>query len=255
MTRTIAGLLVVASIGLAARTETGLDPATILKPLADSWPTYSGDYTGKRYSSLAQVNQTTVKNLSLAWLSRGFVEGSGPTGRGNATAPAGGGEGGGGRGGGGVPLIVGGEGSGAYNGGGPARITGTILMVDGVLYATSPDNLWAVDARDGTILWQYYWKTRGGTHTGHRGVGMWHDYLFMETHDNYLAEDRCAHGQGDLARRDLPVRPAVLLVHGADHHRRSRDRRALATTSMRPATSSRTIRRPASVSGFSTPCR
>ena len=186
MTRTIAGLLVVASIGLAARTETGLDPATILKPLADSWPTYSGDYTGKRYSSLAQVNQTTVKNLSLAWLSRGFVEGSGPTGRGNATAPAGGGEGGGGRGGGGVPLIVGGEGSGAYNGGGPARITGTILMVDGVLYATSPDNLWAVDARDGTILWQYYWKTRGGTHTGHRGVGMWHDYLFMETHDNYL---------------------------------------------------------------------
>ena len=184
MTRTIAGLLVVASIGLAARTETGLDPATILKPLADSWPTYSGDYSGKRYSSLTQVNQTTVKNLSLAWLSRGFVEGSGPTGRGNVTGPAGGG--GGGRGGGGVPLIVGGEGSGAYNGGGPARITGTILMVDGVLYATSPDNLWAVDARDGTILWQYYWKTRGGTHTGHRGVGMWHDYLFMETHDNYL---------------------------------------------------------------------
>ena len=32
-------------------------------------------------------NQTTVKNLSLAWLSRGFVEGSGPTGRG-AAAPA-----------------------------------------------------------------------------------------------------------------------------------------------------------------------
>ena len=49
-------------------------------------------------------------------------------------------------------------------------------MVDGVLYPTSPDNVWAVDARDGSILWQYYWKTRGGTHTGHRGVGMWHNY-------------------------------------------------------------------------------
>jgi alcohol dehydrogenase (cytochrome c) len=61
-------------------------------------------------------------------------------------------------------------------------------MVDGVLYATSPDNLWAVDARDGTILWQFYWKTRGGTHTGHRGVGMWHNYLFMETHDDYLVK-------------------------------------------------------------------
>ena len=44
----------------------GLDPATILKPLADSWPTYSGDYTGRRYSALTQVNQTTVKNLTLA---------------------------------------------------------------------------------------------------------------------------------------------------------------------------------------------
>ena len=61
-------------------------------------------------------------------------------------------------------------------------------MVDGVLYATSPDNVWAVDARDGTILWQFYWKTRGGTHTGHRGVGMWHNFLYIETHDNYLVK-------------------------------------------------------------------
>ena len=37
----------------------GLDPAAILKPLADSWPTYSGDYTGRRYSALTQINQTT----------------------------------------------------------------------------------------------------------------------------------------------------------------------------------------------------
>ena len=72
-----------------AGAEPGLDPASLLKPLADSWPTYSGDYTGRRYSSLTQINQTTVKNLGLAWLSRGFVEGSGPTGRGARRAPAG----------------------------------------------------------------------------------------------------------------------------------------------------------------------
>ena len=30
----------------------GLDSAALLKPLSDSWPTYSGDYSGKRYSSL-----------------------------------------------------------------------------------------------------------------------------------------------------------------------------------------------------------
>src|SRR4029079_15839089 len=50
----------------SGQAQGGLDPATIGKPLGDSWPTYSGDYTGRRYSSLTQVNQTTVKNLTLA---------------------------------------------------------------------------------------------------------------------------------------------------------------------------------------------
>ena len=34
-----------------------LDPALLTKPLGDSWPTYSGDYSGKRYSLLKQINQ------------------------------------------------------------------------------------------------------------------------------------------------------------------------------------------------------
>ena len=48
----------------ARQDQGGLDPASILKPLADSWPTYSGDYSGRRYSALTQINQTTVKGLS-----------------------------------------------------------------------------------------------------------------------------------------------------------------------------------------------
>ena len=70
-------LLLASSIAVApallagqAQTSGGLDPATLLKPLADDWPTYSGDYTGRRYSTLTQVNRTTVKNLTLAWVSR-----------------------------------------------------------------------------------------------------------------------------------------------------------------------------------------
>src|SRR5215510_15055368 len=100
-------LLAQASPTQPAQSAGGLDPAVILKPLAESWPTYSGDYTGRRYSSLTQINQTTIKNLGLAWISRGFVQGAGPTGRG-AGAAVGGGGGGGGRGGGGpeAPLIV-----------------------------------------------------------------------------------------------------------------------------------------------------
>src|SRR5262249_58998520 len=48
----------------------GLDPDELLRPLSESWPTYSGDYSGKRYSALAQINQSNVKNLALAWVSR-----------------------------------------------------------------------------------------------------------------------------------------------------------------------------------------
>jgi alcohol dehydrogenase (cytochrome c) len=59
-------------------------------------------------------------------------------------------------------------------------------MVDGTIYLTAPDNAWAIDARDGRVLWHYFWKARGGTHIATRGFGMWHDYLYMETPDNYL---------------------------------------------------------------------
>ena len=46
----------------------GIAPDQLTRPLGDSWPTYSGDYTGKRFSSLKQINTTTVKQLSLAWV-------------------------------------------------------------------------------------------------------------------------------------------------------------------------------------------
>jgi alcohol dehydrogenase (cytochrome c) len=150
----------------------GLSSADLLKPLADDWPTYSGDYSGKRYSKLTQVNQSNVKNLTLAWTSR-------------MTAGAGGG--GGGRGGGGAPTIVGGEGTtDASAGGGNANIRASILEVNGILYLDTPDNAWAVDARDGRTLWHYVWKTKGGTHIGNRGLGMWGNWLYMETPDDYL---------------------------------------------------------------------
>ena len=70
--------------------------------------------------------------------------------------------------------------------GGGANIKGAILQVGGVLYVSAPDNAWAIDARDGRELWHYFWKTKGGTHIGSRGVGMWNNYLFFETPDNYL---------------------------------------------------------------------
>jgi alcohol dehydrogenase (cytochrome c) len=45
-----------------------LDPAKLLSPGIDSWPSYNGDYTGRRFSALTQIDTKTVKGLSLAWL-------------------------------------------------------------------------------------------------------------------------------------------------------------------------------------------
>ena len=43
-----------------------LDPALLKKPATDAWPTYHGDYSGKRYSMLDQINRSNVNKLTLA---------------------------------------------------------------------------------------------------------------------------------------------------------------------------------------------
>jgi len=48
----------------------GLDPATLRAPLKNTWPTFNGDYSGRRYSELSQINATNVKTLGLAWTAR-----------------------------------------------------------------------------------------------------------------------------------------------------------------------------------------
>src|SRR5688500_16110691 len=87
------------SSGLVAQ-GVWLDHRELLKPLSDTWPTYSGDYSGKRFSALTQVNKSNVKALTLAWTAR-FA---------------------GGRAGGGAPTITGGEGPDAAMTAGGANI-------------------------------------------------------------------------------------------------------------------------------------
>ena len=82
----------------------GLTVAQIEKPSTDSWPTYNGDYSGRRFSSLTKINAGNVKNLSLAWI---------------YDLPAAG------------------------------TIKATPLQIGGVLYFTTPNHVYAVDARTG----------------------------------------------------------------------------------------------------------
>ncbi len=49
----------------------GLDPAALLRLATDTWPTYNGDYSGRRFSPLdGNQRHPTSDGLALAWLYR-----------------------------------------------------------------------------------------------------------------------------------------------------------------------------------------
>jgi acido-empty-quinoprotein group A len=120
-------------------TAQGLDPAAMLKPPTDTWPSYNGSYNGQRYSTLDQINAGNVNSLTLAWV---------------------------------------------FHPRGPA-IKATPLEVNGILYLTVPDNVWAVDARYGREIWHYK-RASEGDHIGHRGVAMYKNWLYFTTSDAHL---------------------------------------------------------------------
>jgi alcohol dehydrogenase (cytochrome c) len=168
-----------------------LDPADLLKPLTDNWTSYSGDDTGRRYSFLKQVTAENVKGLSMEWFNTGITSACGPNG--TATQAAAGGGGGFGRGGGGgggaaASLIVGGFGDGVTgpNTCGPSRFQGGVLVVKGVIYASQPGNVYAIDAHNGQLLWHNYWKIRPGHGLGNRGLAMWNNRIFFGEQDDWL---------------------------------------------------------------------
>jgi alcohol dehydrogenase (cytochrome c) len=74
----------------------------------------------------------------------------------------------------------------AFQTGQQAAIKASPLVVDGVMYITVPDNIWAIDTRSGTQIWHYTYPANKGLHIGHRGVGMYKDWLFFLTPDAHL---------------------------------------------------------------------
>jgi alcohol dehydrogenase (cytochrome c) len=121
----------------------GLAPQLLLHPSPDSWPTYNGDYSGQRFSSLRQINKSNVGTLALVWAFQTDVN----------TGPG---------------------------------LKSTPLLVNGVLYFTEPDDVWAIDARTGQQNWHYRYHQNEGLHIGQRGLGMYRDHLFFETPDAHL---------------------------------------------------------------------
>src|SRR5436305_4346709 len=66
------------------------------------------------------------------------------------------------------------------------NLKSTPILVNGILYLTSPDNVWAVDARSGHQIWHYSYPANKGFHIGHRGVSMYGEWLFYTTPDAHV---------------------------------------------------------------------
>jgi alcohol dehydrogenase (cytochrome c) len=135
----------------------GTNQDMLLKPPADAWPGYHGDYSGRRHSSLTQITPQNVGGLALAW---------------------------------------------AFQTGQTNTIKASPLLVDGVLYFSVPDNVWAVDARSGHQIWHYAYPTNKGFHIGSRGVAMYGEWLYFMTPDAHLI---CLNSKDGAVRWDIVV--------------------------------------------------
>ena len=132
-----------------AAPNVSLDPQAIGKPPVDNWTTFNGDYSGQRYSPLTQITPANVDQIAQQWAYK--ITGVSSRRSGPATA-----------------------------------IKCTPLLVNGTLYITIPDHVWALDARDGKEIWHYDWVDHGGHLIGQRGVGIWKTTVYFETPDNWL---------------------------------------------------------------------
>jgi alcohol dehydrogenase (cytochrome c) len=119
----------------------GLEPSTLLAPPPDAWPTYHGDYSGRRHSRLSAITPENVNQLTLAW---------------------------------------------TFQSGQTDQIKATPIVVNGIAYVTTPDNMWAVDARSGRQIWHYTYPKNMGFHIGHRGTAMYKDTVYLTTPDAHL---------------------------------------------------------------------
>ena len=131
----------ISSVLLAPLAAQNVNAAMLLNPPANSWPSYHGDYSGKRHSQLSRITPRNVADLALIW---------------------------------------------AFQTAQPAAIKASPLLVDGILYFTVPDNLWAVDARSGHELWHYRYPPNNGDHIGQRGVGIYKDWVFFMTPESHM---------------------------------------------------------------------
>lgn len=125
----------------------GLAFADVAHPKPGAWPTYHGNLSGNRYSSLDQINAGNVEHLGTQWMFS-------------------------------IP-------------GAPRALEMTPVVVDSVMYVTSVNEAYALDARSGREIWHFSRPRSqglaGDAASGiNRGVAILGDRVFMVTDNAHL---------------------------------------------------------------------
>src|SRR5882672_11662596 len=132
-----------------ATISTAIDVRTddlLVQPPVANWISYNGDYSGRRYSGLSEINPGNLWTLRAEWVFH------------------------------------------ARNSG---RLEVTPVVVNGMMFVTAANDASALDARTGRVVWHHAWPISEGLiddaaqHVT-RGVGVWHNRIYMETDNAHL---------------------------------------------------------------------
>jgi alcohol dehydrogenase (cytochrome c) len=127
--------------------QADVQPEDLLaRPVGANWTSYNGDYTGRRFSSLSQINTANVARLRADWV---------------------------------------------FHSSNSSSMEVTPVVFNGVMYVTSANDAFALDARTGRVLWHHERPITSGliddaSAHHNRGVGLWHNRLFMQTDNAHL---------------------------------------------------------------------
>jgi alcohol dehydrogenase (cytochrome c) len=155
MKSSLALLLLFFAAALAAAGPTQSPDATapevdakdlLASPVGANWTSYNGDYSGRRYSTLSEINLSNAANLRAAW---------------------------------------------TFHPGNTQNLEVTPVVVRGLMYVTSANDVMALDARTGRLVWRHQRPISDGllddaaAHKS-RGVAVWHEFVYAETDDAHL---------------------------------------------------------------------
>lgn len=133
----------------------------LVQPVGENWLSYNGDYTGRRYSGLAQLTPSNVNQLRAQWV---------------------------------------------FHSRNSSSLETTPLVVNGLMFVTSANDAFALDARTGRPVWHYSRPVTEGlvddaSAHHNRGAAVWHSRVYMQTDNAHLLclDGRSGHLIWDVA--------------------------------------------------------